>query len=217
MSDKAALIARLRNEISSIEGGAASFEQGLAPLQDSRCASSDSRLSKSPSTQKRSASSKSVAASEEGAAESEAFRKIVRSLSVCEQSSVKMRAKLMRAGFEEGVVDAAMEKAQRLGVIDDHRYAESYLRSSIAAGRGLKLVEIELGQLGISLYELEAYQDLCSSEADFELSCALRYLDSHPPRSKNARDGAYRKLMGKRHASDVAARAARIWAEGRPS
>lgn len=143
----------------------------------------------------------------------EAYQKILRSLSVREQSTHRMREKLLRADISPEAAEAALEKAVGSRIIDDTRYAEALVRSTLAAGKGLRLVEKELGELGVVLDELEAYQDHCSTDAESDLDRAMALLQRHPPRAKNKREAAYRKLVSKGYTSDVAVQASRLWSE----
>lgn len=141
--------------------------------------------------------------SEEEQAE-RAFNKVLASVSVCEQSTQKMRAKLEAAGFSAASIDAALEKACRLGALDDRRYAECLIRSTLQSGRGLTFVEREVERLGIDINSLEAYEDYCElSEADLS-ERAFEYLERHRPKAKNLYAACYRKLITRGYSSGVA-------------
>lgn len=148
-----------------------------------------------------------------------AFQRIVRMLNASEQSSVKVREKLARAGFEGATVEEAVDRARRCGIIDDHRYAEVLVRSAISQGKGFCFVRAELDALGIALDEVEAYQEH-EAQAAHEPSVsdearAMAFLETYPPRAKNLRDAAFRKLMSKGYGSDLAMSVARRWSEAR--
>ena len=143
--------------------------------------------------------------------EEKAFSKILRLATACEQSTCKLRARLLRDGFDEGVVESALTRAIEYGIVSDARFAESYVRSKLASGRGCKGIERELAELGLSAYETEAYRDYAEEGEEQELARAVRLLDSRPPRSKNLRDGAFRKLVQQGYSVGVASCAARIW------
>lgn len=143
-----------------------------------------------------------------------AYQKILRCVSVREQSSLRMRAKLAQAGFEPSVADAAIEQACRVRAIDDARYADALVRSTLSSGRGLALALREVEELGIDPYALDAYCDYLEAATDSETTRALAVLAARPPRAKNKQAAAYRKLVSKGFSSEVAADAARQWARG---
>lgn len=140
-----------------------------------------------------------------------AFAKIVRSVSVSEQSSRRLREKLLRAGYSEQATEEALARALRAGIVDDARYADSLLRRTLGTSRGLAEATREIEGLGFHLEELDSYSDL-ADEPD-EVSRALSYLESHPVRAKNARASAYRKLLGRGFSADVAGTASKRYCE----
>lgn len=146
-----------------------------------------------------------------------AFARIVRMLNASEQSSIKVREKLARAGYDEDIVDQAISHARECGIIDDSRYAETLIRSTISQGKGFRFVRAELEELGIDLEDVEAYRDhkdrTCADASPSDDERALAFLQTHPPRAKNLRDAAFRKLMGKGYDTDTAASVARRWSE----
>lgn len=140
-----------------------------------------------------------------------AFDKIAASAAVCEQSTLKMQAKLEAAGFPAASASAAIEKACRLGVIDDRRYAECLVRSTIASHKGLRVVEREIGSLGIDIDELDAYQEYLDAGQDEAVASALEYLERHPPRSKNVYASCQRKLVSRGYDYDIATQATKLF------
>lgn len=145
-----------------------------------------------------------------------AFQRVLRMLSASEQSSAKVRRKLIHAGFDEEVVESALARARDAGILDDARYAEVLVRSTISQNKGFRPVAEELEELGIALEEVEAFQEQrrCASDdpARSDAARARTLLDAHPPRAKNLRDAAFRKLMSKGFDRDLAAETARAWA-----
>ena len=138
-----------------------------------------------------------------------AYKKIVKLVSHRERSSQMLFDRLTRDGFSPDAALAALDRAQRLGIVDDRRYADVLLRSRLASGHGRQGIRRELEELGIAAEELETWH---TEERD-ELSRALSFLERKPPTAKNKRDAAYRKLVTKGYSSDIASSAARIWSE----
>lgn len=142
-----------------------------------------------------------------------AFDKLVRSVSASEQSTAKIRRKLLEAGLPEGSVESAIEKAVRIGAIDDKRYAECLVRSTLSMGKGLKFALKEIESLGIDPYELESYNEHLEEGDEADIERALDFLNRHPSRSKDVRGAAYRKLISKGYDGGVASTASRLYAE----
>lgn len=149
--------------------------------------------------------------------EERAFQRVLRMLNASEQSSQKVRRKLEHAGYGEATIDRTLDRARCCGILDDGRYAEMLVRSALSQNRGFRAVSIELEELGISLEEVSAYQEHERRQDEDPLaSDAMRAraaLRAHPPRAKNVRDAAFRKLLAKGYDTDVACEVARWWSE----
>lgn len=142
-----------------------------------------------------------------------AFKRLTRLCMQQERSSMDAKARLKRIGFAEDVIEEAISRAQKCGLLSDSRYAEVLVRSRLSQGRGLKGIEDELRRAGIDAWEVDEYQEATQSiSPEEEYARALDFLSKHPTRAKNARAAAYRKLVSKGYSSSVAARAAKAWA-----
>ena len=142
-----------------------------------------------------------------------AFKKIIDLVNASDKSERTIRERLKQKGYGEAAIDDAVSRALDYGFIDDKRYAEILARSRMAQGRGRAGIERELRSHGIDPDLVGALDDEGLRVSDDELDRALRLLEAKPPRSKNLREGAYRKLMQKGYSSSVASSASRIWAE----
>lgn len=143
-----------------------------------------------------------------------AFQRIIRLASIKEQASSKLQDRLLREGYSEDEVAEALLRAIDCNIVNDHRYAECYLRSRISSGKGLRGSLKELDSLGISI---DGNEDLEACVLDFEENeeeQALQVLMRKPPRSKNAREAAYRRLISKGYSAQVASSVAKKWAAG---
>ncbi len=142
-----------------------------------------------------------------------AFAKVLRSASAAEQSSVRMRQKLSRAGYSDDAIDFALQKAVRVGAIDDERYAECLVRSHALAGKGMEFAKREIAALGLCIDDLIAYQEYqqAGEEAQIEAACDL--LSRRPTRAKDKRAAAFRKLLAKGYSAPLASKAVSVWLE----
>lgn len=146
--------------------------------------------------------------------ERDAFKKIIALVNVSDRSEKAIRERLSRDEFTEWEIEEAVIRAKECGFIDDVRFGEVLVRSRISQGKGSVLIARELSDNGIDPYEVPGWPDEFPLKFDDELSRALGILGSKPPRSKNKREGAYRKLVQRGYPSAVASSAARIWEEG---
>lgn len=220
------LRARLRAEIAAIEQNkarahldpfeaSAAFQEGAASLQvdDAPCAMSGTASGARGKASRRDAQSTAeVGRLAEPAA---AFRKIERLCLVREQASEQLRQRLSRDGFEPEAVEAAIDRALACGLVDDGRFADVLVRSRLSQGRGRRGIAAELEALGIDAASVEG---LAANDGDdaSEVDRALAVLESRPPRAKNRRDAAYRRLAQKGFSASVSSTAARLWCEAHP-
>lgn len=142
-----------------------------------------------------------------------AFKKIVDLVNVSDKSELQLRSRLSDKGFDEESIDEAINRAKDYRFIDDARYANVLIRSRISQGKGIAGIERELRSHNIEPYEVDGWPDEFFSSDDDELERALSYLERKPPRSKNLREGAFRKLVQNGYSTSIASSAARIWVE----
>ncbi|WP_239442889.1 regulatory protein RecX [Gordonibacter sp. An230] len=131
-----------------------------------------------------------------------------------EQASTALRRRLVREGFDPDDVEEAVGRALACGLVDDARYADVLVRSRLAQGRGRQGIASELSDLDIDPEGVGALAD-ADEEGSGELERALALLERRPPRAKNQRDAAYRRLVQKGFGADIAASAARLWTESK--
>ena len=145
--------------------------------------------------------------------ESKAFKKILKLASIREQASKKLYERLIKDGFSEQAASSALGRAIEAHIVDDARYAEAFMRTQLAQGKGRRGIERALELLDIDSPSEETWQLAYEQFGNDELKRAIALLNRKPPRSKNLREGAYRKLIQKGYSGDVAASAARRWSE----
>lgn len=221
MSEKKELIASLKTRISALEAGLSSESDNSLPVLNDALESvcynpleTDSGFTKQAVGKRIATQGKENLVTDKADEEKQVFQKILRRATVCEQCSAKLHERLLREGFSPEAVDSALQRAVSLGIVDDIRYAEAYAHTRLAAGQGRVGIQADLERCGISILATEELQELLG-ENDDEYSRAFETLNRKPPRSKNQREGAYRRLMQKGYGSAVAASVARQWAEGR--
>ena len=143
-----------------------------------------------------------------------AFAKIQRLLCIREHASALLYKRLLASGYEEHIASEAVQRAIDCGLVSDERYADVLVRSRLSQGKGLRGIAFELEQADIDPHNVPAYQEARFRDSGpDELARALSLLAAKPPKAKRVREAAYRKLVQKGYETDVAARAARIFAE----
>lgn len=138
-----------------------------------------------------------------------AFDRIVRIANKREISSAKMRDRLYIAGFCAKAIDDALDRAITCKYIDDERYAECLIRTTLTAGRGLANIEYEIRSLGIEPYDLEPYAQYMDAGEEMQVERALAVLAHHNTSSKNVYASCLRKLIASGYSPKVASRAVR--------
>ena len=86
-----------------------------------------------------------------------------------EHSRAEVARKLSAKGYSGDVIEELLERVLAEGIVDEHRYAEAYVRSRSAKGYGPQRIKAELRERGISS-EL-AYEYLNDAQYDwFEMA-----------------------------------------------
>lgn len=145
--------------------------------------------------------------------ENEVFKKIVRLTNVRDRSTCELRNRFLSDEFPEEAVEEALSRAQRCALIDDMRFADSLIRSRVNAGKGRRGIERELEKHEIEACDVPGWPEEYFASDEDELDHALNALQRKPPRAKNKRDSAYRKLVSQGYSSSIASSAARLWAD----
>ncbi len=143
----------------------------------------------------------------------EALKRIVSWVNVSERSERSVRERLERESYDEASIEEALERAKSYGYIDDMRFASMLVRSRLSQKKGIDGIRRELQVHAIDLEAVPGWPEEFLADDFDEVASALDYLDKHPTRSKNKREGAYRKLVQRGYSSSTAATAARQWAE----
>ena len=140
-----------------------------------------------------------------------AFKRIVDLCSYHEFCTAKLRERLKRDAFPPAAIDEAIDKAVRIGLVDDIRWGE--MRASALMRKGMGQVGIirELKQLGISANAIGGWPHEYEERFGTESERALDILRKSPPRSKNPRSSAYSKLIRKGYDPSTASHATSMW------
>ena len=94
-------------------------------------------------------------------------------------SAAELSRKLSRDGYGEKAASELVGWAQRLGLVDDARFASVFIRSKVAAGWGASRIERELARKGVSADDVPGWPEEFLPEEDecaraFELASRRR-------------------------------------------
>lgn len=137
-----------------------------------------------------------------------ARERVVRLLERRDYATKEVRERLEREGFDKHVAREVCERAVRIGLINDKRFAEFFVRAKVASGWGMERIVRELGMRGIDAHELEGwpYEYL---DPDEELVRAIDIASRKRVKEPNAYAKLVRFLVGRGFAYGVATSAAR--------
>ena len=79
-----------------------------------------------------------------------------RALARREHSARSLRERLLRAGVPEDDADAALEELQRVGLLDDRRFATERARVLAERGKGDAAIRFDLERAGVDGAEIES-------------------------------------------------------------
>ena len=88
-----------------------------------------------------------------------AWERLVDMVSRREYSSKEAEDKLVRDGFTRDCARRAIEKAITLRIINDERFAGSFIRMKLSAGWGLVRIERELAHRGVTLSDVAGWPE----------------------------------------------------------
>ena len=200
--------------ISDLQGMINALQESPEKNATASCGDKAARNESLAFTLESSKDSKPFSASADKALDAEAaFKKIIALVNVSDRSEKTIRERLVRAGFDHSSIDEAVAKAKDYRFIDDLRFATVLARSRLSQGKGIYGIERELLQHNITPADVPGWPQEFEASEDDEYGRALAVLEKRPPRSKNLRDGAFRKLVQKGFSISVASEAARTWVD----
>ena len=174
-------------------------------------------VDKSPAKSARNRMRQDKESSEKHPTAKTAYSRIVELCGYHDFSRAKMRERLKREGIPDGAIEEAIERAVKVGLIDDLRWGEMRASALMRRGVGRNGVVRELKENGIDAYSIAGWPHEYEERFGSELDRATCFLEKNPPRSKNPRASAYGKLMRKGYSPDIAARACALWFDSRDS
>ncbi|MDR1082619.1 MAG: RecX family transcriptional regulator [Coriobacteriales bacterium] len=111
-----------------------------------------------------------------------------------ERTETELRDRLIRAGFDEKLVEGEVKRAVAAGLVDDERFTQLFIAEKKRSGWGCIRVERELRRYGIDIKRREDYPQEFFDEKD-ELKRALDCLEHFHSRAKNQKAAQFRRLL----------------------
>lgn len=132
-----------------------------------------------------------------------AFERLIRMLDHRDYASKQAHDKLQQDGYTNTSIATALAHATQLNFLNDKRFAESFIRSKLAAGWGQHRIARELKQQGIDVHELFVWPDEFISR-DTERQQAYALIASRSLPEKNPYQKLVRKLVSRGYAFELA-------------
>lgn len=140
----------------------------------------------------------------------DALEKALRILNAAGQTRSGLARKLSRAGYTAAAVDAACDRVEAMGYVDDRAYAEASLRRRQQQGRGLKVIAAELRHKGVDPDLIDDVLKDVKSEDEVQRAAelAVKLLQRHEGEpAVRAREKVMGTLMRRGYAPWVAKKA----------
>ena len=123
-----------------------------------------------------------------------------------DRSSVELARKLGDSGYQQDAVRPIVERFIELGLVDDKRFAEAWVRTRVASGYGSRRIARELAKKGVAASIAEtALHTECPEEQ--RLNMAVRALRGSVGSDRKARDRLVRRLVAKGYELGIALQA----------
>ena len=148
----------------------------------------------------------------EGLMRSCAWERLLALVRARERASADVRAKLVEAGYPGGVARDAVARAERCLLIDDGRFATSYVRAKARSGWGRERIARELGRMQVPDEDVRSAL-ACVLSADEERSRAREALGRKRVPERDPVPKLARFLVGRGFATDVAFGVAREYVQ----
>lgn len=145
------------------------------------------------------------------------FSRLIDLCAVRDRSEKELRERLVKDGYSGDEIEDALQRGTDCNFVNDARFADSFVRGKVSAGKGQRYIECELEKRGINPSILLGWPNeygLCEND---QLDKATSFLNTHPPRAKDVWGSAYRKLISKGYSSSIASQAVRTWFNQRES
>lgn len=137
-----------------------------------------------------------------------AWESLVDMASRREHSSAEVTRKLTCAGYSRACIERMLELAHAKRIIDDARFADSFIRSKLSCGWGRMRIERELGLRGVDCSVICGWPEAYIDE-DSQLLRAKELLSRKRTPGKNAYPKLMRALVSKGYPTSIAAEAVR--------
>lgn len=102
-----------------------------------------------------------------------ARERLSRLLAHRDYSQAEAADKLRMDGYSSSCVEEVVGRAVEVGLVDDHRFAEAFMRTKVLSGWGIQRIERELSQRGVQASIVEGWPYDFVEEDEFERAYAI--------------------------------------------
>ncbi|MCL2379414.1 MAG: recombination regulator RecX [Coriobacteriia bacterium] len=121
-----------------------------------------------------------------------------------EKTTHELRTRLIEKGHDSDVSQQVVDRFIDVGLVDDQRYIELYIREAQHNCKGWRRIKHELRQRGIADADIELLESPSDEE---ELERALTVIERQTITDQKDRERALRKLQNKGYSFDIAKQA----------
>ncbi|MBR2834472.1 MAG: regulatory protein RecX [Coriobacteriales bacterium] len=125
-----------------------------------------------------------------------AFNTLVSLVKRREYSCAQIRTKLSEYGYTSDVIEESIQRAKRVSLLNDMRFAECFIKSKLRQGWGLNRIEQSLKTNGIMMSDIPGYPDAFITP-ESEAERALKLLQRKGVPEKNPHQKLARYLVNK--------------------
>ena len=131
-----------------------------------------------------------------------AVQRVVQLVNKRDYAVSEVQSKLAQQGYSKHVIDDVVARSLAGNLLDDKRYADAFIRSSVRKGLARSRIEAELAKKGIAADELAGYPYDYFEKSEAERALAL--LEGCTLPNNNPYDKLFRFLLNKGYTPSIA-------------
>ncbi|MCL2881420.1 MAG: recombination regulator RecX [Coriobacteriia bacterium] len=130
-----------------------------------------------------------------------AMARCLRLLNARDKTTHELRARLSQDGYHGRAIDATLDRLLELSLVDDERFAENYVDTSLRAKKGWGRIVRELARKGI---ELDPDDEHYRPDPEDEYQAAFALVERLPVGTEKERNRVLRRLISRGYAYPTA-------------
>jgi len=134
---------------------------------------------------------------------SAAMARCLRLLNARDKTTHELRTRLARDGYHGRSIDKTIDRLVELALVDDQRFTENYVDSSLRAKKGWGRIARELARKGI---EIDPDDDRFRPDPEDEYQAAFTLVERLPVETEKERNRVLRRLITRGYSYPMALR-----------